>query len=1229
MIKALPAVETITYADKDICKAANDAYNELTAEQIGLLDDDLFYKLCDAMDVIYDIEAAMAVEALIEALPEKITSENMAQFEEVFDAHFDLTANQIEYISQENESKYKAAANARGYIIGPIERLPENITLADKAAVDSLKEQYDKASDASKAFVGDEYIAKMNAAIAAVVTAQIDALPDSDAVTVADKDAVNGVKDDYMALSKDQLKLVPFEAKTKLTLCLLALGVAEDKAAAAEVSEMIKALPDPARVTVDDKDAIEAAFIAYGNLSERQVRFLSSADEYKLKADISALRVALKAAADEAAAEEVEDMIRALPSSSDVTLDDKDAIEEAAAAFEALSTDQKLLVNLTDRVKLNAVRRALKPIADQAAAAAVEELIDALPETVTLKDKEAIEEAAAAYDALTADQKKLVALADRLYLTAAKAKLAALEDEAAGNAVEDMIRALPDPADVTVDDKDAIEEAAAAFDALTDAQKKYVTLVDEAKLNAVKAALKKAENDINAAETVAAMIEELPAAEDVTLDDASAILAAKAAYNALTEEQKALIDEDIVKALDDAYDAYAGLVDVQTVEALINKLPEDINYFDKPAVEEARAAYEALTDAQKAKVDDETVQKLTDAEEAIAEIEADRAAAAAVEELIEALPNANNVTLKDKDAIEAARAAFDALTDDQKNIVSLADKVKLALDENAIAEAEKLVEDEAAAEAVEDIIRNLPAAEDITLDDKEAVEEARAAYDALTHDQKLLVNLTDRIDLVRAEAAIKKLENDVNAAETVAAIIEDLPEAEDVTLDDARDILAARAAYEALTDDQKALIDEDTLKKLTDAEDALLDNAAADTVKAVIDALPAADEVTVDDKAGIEAARDAYDNLTDAQKAKIDEDTYKKLTDAEDALAEAEARYEADKAAAAAVEELIEALPNANDVTLEDKDAIEAARAAFDELTDDQKNMVSLADKIKLALDENAIAEAEKFAEDEAAADAVEDIIRNLPAAEDITLDDKEAVEEARAAYDALTHDQKLLVNLTDRIDLVRAEAAIKKLENDVNAAETVAAIIEDLPEAEDVTLDDARDILAARAAYEALTDDQKALIDEDTLKKLTDAEDALLDNAAAEIVKAMINSLPDADDVTMNDKPAIEAARAAYDNLTDAQKAKIDEDTYKKLTDAEEALNSLFLLGDVDNDGEVTALDATWIQRLNADMELGIEINEKAADVDGDGEITVLDATLIQRYVAEIPVLYPIGEYV
>ena len=112
----------------------------------------------------------------------------------------------------------------------------------------------------------------------------------------------------------------------------------------------------------------------------------------------------------------------------------------------------------------------------------------------------------------------------------------------------------------------------------------------------------------------------------------------------------------------------------------------------------------------------------------------------------------------------------------------------------------------------------------------------------------------------------------------VIEMINALPAAPDVTVDDKDDIEAAREAYDALTDAQKALIDADTLKKLTDAEDAL----AAAEVTAMIDALP--ETVTVDDKDAVEAAREAYDALTDAQKAFISDETLAKLEAAEDAL---------------------------------------------------------------------------------------------------------------------------------------------------------------------------------------------------------------------------------------------------------------------------------------------------------------------------------------------------------
>ena len=58
-------------------------------------------------------------------------------------------------------------------------------------------------------------------------------------------------------------------------------------------------------------------------------------------------------------------------------------------------------------------------------------------------------------------------------------------------------------------------------------------------------------------------------------------------------------------------------------------------------------------------------------------------------------------------------------------------------------------------------------------------------------------------------------------------------------------------------------------------------------------------------------------------------------------------------------------------------------------------------------------------------------------------------------------------------------------------------------------------------------------------------------------------------------------------------------------------------ILGDVDGDGEVTILDATYIQRRLADIPIPFEFNEAIADVDGEDGVTILDVTMIQRWLA------------
>ena len=60
-------------------------------------------------------------------------------------------------------------------------------------------------------------------------------------------------------------------------------------------------------------------------------------------------------------------------------------------------------------------------------------------------------------------------------------------------------------------------------------------------------------------------------------------------------------------------------------------------------------------------------------------------------------------------------------------------------------------------------------------------------------------------------------------------------------------------------------------------------------------------------------------------------------------------------------------------------------------------------------------------------------------------------------------------------------------------------------------------------------------------------------------------------------------------------------------------------ILGDVDGDGIVTIIDATYIQRNAAGIALPFVLNEKAADADGTGSVSILDATYIQRWLADL----------
>ena len=119
----------------------------------------------------------------------------------------------------------------------------------------------------------------------------------------------------------------------------------------------------------------------------------------------------------------------------------------------------------------------------------------------------------------------------------------------------------------------------------------------------------------------------------------------------------------------------------------------------------------------------------------------------------------------------------------------------------------KVVDEETAAtvNAAYEVISMIDAIGDVTLESEEAIEAARAAYDAASEEVKALVDNVEVLEAAEAklEALKKDHEESVAAAKKVEEMIDSIGV---VTLESKEAIEAARAAYEALSDEEKAMV---------------------------------------------------------------------------------------------------------------------------------------------------------------------------------------------------------------------------------------------------------------------------------------------------------------------------------------------------------------------------------------------------------------------------------------
>ena len=416
---------------------------------------------------------------------------------------------------------------------------------------------------------------------------------------------------------------------------------------------------------------------------------------------------------------------------------------------------------------------------------------------------------------------------------------------------------------------------------------------------------------------VAAVKELIDAIGEVTLDSGDAIDAARTAYDKLPEAKKVLVDN--YEKLTAAEEAYTALVDAAAAKAVddlidaIGKVTADSG----DAIKAARAAYDALTDTQKELV--KNYEKLTAAEEAYTAL-VDAAAAKAVDDLIDAI---GKVTADSGDAIKAARAAYDALTDTQKELVKNYEKLLAAeelyeeLTASAAAIAQKAAEE--ARKAQEEAEAAQKAAE-------EAVEAAKAAQEA-------------------AEAAAAKAGENNAAAEEARKAAETAQAAAEAAQTKAEE--AQKKAEEAKTGAEAA-------RKAAEENNAA---AAAEAAKAVAEAVKAAEE----------AGRSAQSAAQAAQSAAQAADSMLK---AQEAQAAAEAAQAAAEAAKARAEEAQKKAEEAAASSAEDKEAAERAKVEAEAAKKAAEDAQKAAEEAKAAAE--LALEAAKKSEVEAAASAAE-----------------------------------------------------------------------------------------------------------------------------------------------------------------------------------------------------------------------------------------------------------------
>ena len=823
-------------------------------------------------------------------------------------------------------------------------------------------------------------------------------------------------------------------------------GTPESKEKIDKAEEALKALEELGlAIPEENMDKLNAAQVEYVSDLIDAIGTVDTTPESKEKLDIAQkalkyleelgleLPTDKKEELDNAQIEYVSDLIDAI-GTVDATDESKAKIDEAQKALEELK-DLGLDVSAESKEEL-----------DGAQIDYVEELLEEIGTVdATAESKDKIEKAEAALKDLE-DLGLELSNENQEILDGIKDSI----NEAQIDYVDKVIADIDNATDLE-EQKEKLEKAQEALDEL---KAKDLDLSDEDKA--------KLDNTVNSldnaqADYVKDMIDDIGEI-DASDESKDKIDAAIEAYNNLTEEQKALIDSDKVEELSNTESNH--------VEALIDDIG-DVEYKpeSKDKLDKAKDAYDSLTEEQKGQVAPEELEKLLDAIEKYDNLEI-------IQELLDAIDNFGIVAYpSSEDKLNDLNDIYNDLTEEQKSLIP-ADKLNQF---NDINDDYLVYECEYQILALGDIKKgNL---------DKDKIDLANEKYQELTEEQKAKVDSDMVNDLNNANIEyVEKLINNIGKVKGTDSTKDRIDEA------------------------QKAL---DELNELgldvSNSKEDKLDRAQVNYVDALIDLIGEVED-TEESKVKIEKAYEALKELKDALK-----DSPKV-----DLLEESAKRYEDLHEANITITliDLIGEIENTN----ESREKINDALDYYNSLTEDQKAIIPQS-TVKTLTD------------DKAAFDAIDKInqIGELKYEEN----SKSKMDEARVLYNSLTDDQKALV------------VNYNTLTKDEADYQAVTAVITEIDNIGNITYNDEsiEKIENARQAKESLTEDQKKFFPDSSEDKLADYEETI-------VVLEMIYDIGSVEYTHETDEK-VEGAKRAYDELTPEQKELINDADLEKLTTA------------------------------------------------------------------------------